>query len=142
MYLSEQMQSDLTRWYADGARPSDQRVSFRIRGRWYCPADGRQLRTKDGTICCPTCGRCLTPFVQDLIDHHRHQGTDLKPRFWVAYWLFVFAVLEVGILLSAAAEGGYRSLAVAIVVATGVIALTWFVIVVVRLIRSSQSPKP
>ena len=44
--------------------------------------------------------------------------------------------------LSAAAEGGYRSLAVAIVVATAVIALTWFVIVIVRLIRSSQRPKP
>jgi hypothetical protein len=54
----------------------------------------------------------------------------------------VIAVREVGVLLSAAAAGGYRSLAVAIVDATGVIALTWFVIVLVRLIRSSQSPKP
>ena len=57
-------------------------------------------------------------------------------RQWALYWLFIFAVTLVWAAMSAAIAMNDRLATAAIVFATGAIAINWFVVVVVRLVRN------
>ena len=74
MGLSRRLSRQLSECYEiRSRRPREKPASFKIGGRWFCPACGTAVAEEEqGILRCSDCGRWLNVFVHELVEISTH----------------------------------------------------------------------